>query len=164
MQIHMQDEPSIDVIGEYDWVVTNYKLYGYEGEGEAVFYKDGRIGIVNLAHCSCYEPGDKNTLNYIYSLDEFYNLPITEFNDTEILQGIKFALSTKQSSGFTLIQDKYQNEYYKVYTHENITYISLFISINQHGKETINTENNYIKHDTNIDIFDSLDELMLKIL
>jgi len=41
---------------EYDWFVYAYYNNGYDGEGEAVGYKDGNLYFYNLSHCSCYGP------------------------------------------------------------------------------------------------------------
>jgi hypothetical protein len=41
---------------DYEWLTYAYYVDTYEGGGEAVAYKDGKLYIYNLGHCSCYGP------------------------------------------------------------------------------------------------------------
>jgi len=42
------------------WIVYDYQRSSYEGAGFAlVCWKDGKIDLFNLSHCSCYGPTEK---------------------------------------------------------------------------------------------------------
>lgn len=137
MEIHMLDVADLEVKGEWDWVVTYYKVGSYEGDGEAVFYKDGKVAIVNLSHCSCHGPGSDEELNYNYTLEEFFDLPITEFNNTEILDGIQFALSEREPNYGYVDEFEYTKYYKEVYEHKNKIYLKTFLIIENNYKNWI---------------------------
>ena len=40
----------------FEWMVYAYYTGSYEGDGEAVGYKDGNLYFYGLGHCSCYGP------------------------------------------------------------------------------------------------------------
>lgn len=164
MEIHMLDVADLEVTGEWDWVVTHYKNDTYDGSGEAVFYKDGKVAIVNLAHCSCYGPGDSQELEYIYTLEEFFDLPITEFNNTEILDGINFALSDKESN-YGYVQ-KFDNitTYNEMYEYKNKIYLKTFLTI--HNIDYIWEEKSVFQQIDSINFSElvNLEELKLELL
>lgn len=54
---------------DFDWFVYNYGEGDYEGDGNAIFKKDGKFHEASLHHCSCFGPtenldlkGGKDTL------------------------------------------------------------------------------------------------------
>lgn len=65
------------------WFVYNYEVYGYEGGGQGVGFKDGLLWIYNLGHCSCYEPLETNWSKR----SQFITLTINQFLSPDILNG-----------------------------------------------------------------------------
>lgn len=43
----------------FDWVVYEYSIDGYEGQGTAVLLENnGTVWVKDLGHCSCYGPAE----------------------------------------------------------------------------------------------------------
>jgi len=56
---------------ELEWIVVFYENYGYEGDGEAVGYFEGKLFITQLGHCSCYGPMDDGFDTDTRTVEEF---------------------------------------------------------------------------------------------
>lgn len=58
---HLNDAPwdtPVDA-DEFEWIVTEYECYGYDGNGSAVgLHSDGKLYTAALGHCSCHGPFD----------------------------------------------------------------------------------------------------------
>lgn len=76
-----------------EWGVAAYFEDGYDGGGEAIFFKDGKLDLYNLGHCSCYgpveTPVDTFTVEEFLSGDIMKGSSIKEVNDKvrELLNG-----------------------------------------------------------------------------
>ena len=55
-----QDEADFGHVEDFVWVVYDYTIGDWSGDGEAIaLRKDGMLVEFNLGHCSCYGPTDE---------------------------------------------------------------------------------------------------------
>jgi hypothetical protein len=65
-----------DEFGEYynndggEWIVEWYENHEYEGNGEAILFKDGKLYSLGLGHCSCNDPREDG-FDYMCTPEEF---------------------------------------------------------------------------------------------
>lgn len=83
------DIGQIDI--ELDWIVVFYENYGYEGSGEAVGYRDGKLYVKNLGHCSCYGPvedgfGEFSVEDFREALDSIHSYIDTPGVEEKVLE------------------------------------------------------------------------------
>lgn len=59
----------------YEYLVYNYKISPWEGDGAAVLKdNDGKFILIDLGHCSCFGPLEERDPKCIYSLAEILKL------------------------------------------------------------------------------------------
>jgi len=66
------------------WLVYYYEDGYYDGSGEAVaLMADGRLQLLNLSHCSCYEPFEDWMNGQFVSIEEYLR-PKDSVHDIEV--------------------------------------------------------------------------------
>ena len=59
----------------YEYLIYNYEVGDYEGDGAAVLKDNtGKFILINLGHCSCFGPLEESNPICIYSLDGIIKL------------------------------------------------------------------------------------------
>lgn len=78
---HLQDQPGHEA---GDVFISDYEEGSYDGSGEAILLKDGKVYVYGLGHCSCYGPLENTPTEY--TQEEFENLSVLDFDNTKILE------------------------------------------------------------------------------
>lgn len=135
-------------------LITYYYLKGYEGEGEAIYVFNNQISILNLAHCSCYGPLEEDLTKIPkYTIEEFENLPITEFNNVDILRCWNWLKNPPQCS---YVVDRTTNTYFEIYPY----YENMLVKPIIHNREWIK-DNHVTTLQPSIDQLEPIDNLDL---
>ena len=66
---------------EFDWFVYAYYVDYYEGDGEGVAYKDGKLYFYGFSHCSCYGAIEDSSLGAPVSVEDYLNS--VDIHDTD---------------------------------------------------------------------------------
>ena len=80
-----------DYENKYVWIVTDYRLGCYEGDGESVaLLHNGDLAIFNLSHCSCNSPmHDNDGLVSTVSKDDFLHSVICSCESEKLFHKVQ---------------------------------------------------------------------------
>ena len=82
-----------------DRVWYSYHYGQYEGDGVAVFQRDGRWNEANLGHCSCYGPWERNIPTRESDVDTLDDLQ-AKCSDAYYTDELKPCFDAARAAGF----------------------------------------------------------------